>query len=920
MGTTRAVRATGDIVGRDSECARVIRAIGPGDDGLRFVWVSGPSGIGKTTVVHAALGSDSIQADRAFLTIAGRRGSHSVPGSPILEAFPTLSEKLDFRNAFASEDGSKRASQLVAEEISRLAVAQPLIVLIDDIQALDASSFSMLRQLPELPELTNVSFVFVEQTDALPGVGDFETLKASLIQSHTVEHIVIESLSDSCLAQIAARYTAIDGAAKAARIAEIAAGNPGYAVELAAAGCTNEVDLPSSIAAAANVRLQMLREVEVVAATSLALNDGHLPLPWLQSIIEVEFGVDESMSPEVVATALKKCGITAVSQTDISISHPLIGRGIVATLSAAERRFGHRFLGEAIALVANDEPDAVRTAAIHIGKAGDPHRAITMLENAATLHKSMCNTHEALVDLRHAVAFAEGKNKARLYKLALYEAMHVASPSCRSIADDLHTASQLANDIDGMACALANKAWLVSSDQVVEILERAAELGPEISGWAARAASSLSQLQDRDLSEAIEFDALALQLADANGDLWLKALALKCMAISNILSGSFEQARDLWLQAVEIGIANGMHGTVVHSWLNLAEASQEFMHADDATDFLARAAAYVEAHQLESLKPASIAMQAIALLRNGDVERARSALSMLDANQEIASEYELFVAIANAMTAFECGDIEEAALATTQLNSLARESDQAWSMFQAGAAQAMLQERLGNFDEALATLRTLPEIAESTDAIAVALWLARVSMNRNSTDGIELAQTIAAAAISNSDAPLVAASNAEVVALAQVLSGGSTTALGQCAERWRKAGRISDSLRARWQELNANLQRAANEEAAQPIIDSMSDLHGELRAISLVWDADVVARVLRDRGRFARARTIAADSGMTDRDIQVIHLICQGLTNPQIAEQMHITTGTVSVRVSKIYAKTGSTSRLQLVSWAEENL
>jgi DNA-binding NarL/FixJ family response regulator len=53
-------------------------------------------------------------------------------------------------------------------------------------------------------------------------------------------------------------------------------------------------------------------------------------------------------------------------------------------------------------------------------------------------------------------------------------------------------------------------------------------------------------------------------------------------------------------------------------------------------------------------------------------------------------------------------------------------------------------------------------------------------------------------------------------------------------------------------------------------------------------------------------------SRLTPREKEVVRLICQGMKNKQIAENLHITQGTVKVHLMHIFEKTGLQDRLAL--------
>lgn len=63
----------------------------------------------------------------------------------------------------------------------------------------------------------------------------------------------------------------------------------------------------------------------------------------------------------------------------------------------------------------------------------------------------------------------------------------------------------------------------------------------------------------------------------------------------------------------------------------------------------------------------------------------------------------------------------------------------------------------------------------------------------------------------------------------------------------------------------------------------------------------------------------AADRGwdsLTGSEGRVIHLVCDGLSNPQIAERLHVSRRTVSTHLYRVFKKLGVSSRAELVAKA----
>jgi predicted ATPase/DNA-binding CsgD family transcriptional regulator len=70
------------------------------------------------------------------------------------------------------------------------------------------------------------------------------------------------------------------------------------------------------------------------------------------------------------------------------------------------------------------------------------------------------------------------------------------------------------------------------------------------------------------------------------------------------------------------------------------------------------------------------------------------------------------------------------------------------------------------------------------------------------------------------------------------------------------------------------------------------------------------------RARGERKRPSAGWASLTPTERRVAGLVAEGLTNPQIAEQMFIARGTVKVHVSHIFAKVGLSNRAELAALA----
>jgi len=77
--------------------------------------------------------------------------------------------------------------------------------------------------------------------------------------------------------------------------------------------------------------------------------------------------------------------------------------------------------------------------------------------------------------------------------------------------------------------------------------------------------------------------------------------------------------------------------------------------------------------------------------------------------------------------------------------------------------------------------------------------------------------------------------------------------------------------------------------------------------------------LLLNRSAGSRPRqAVAALAGVTGREREVLTLIGRGLSNPEIAQALHVTMATTKTHVSRLLAKLGARDQAQLVIAAYE--
>jgi len=69
----------------------------------------------------------------------------------------------------------------------------------------------------------------------------------------------------------------------------------------------------------------------------------------------------------------------------------------------------------------------------------------------------------------------------------------------------------------------------------------------------------------------------------------------------------------------------------------------------------------------------------------------------------------------------------------------------------------------------------------------------------------------------------------------------------------------------------------------------------------------------------ALSSSAASPDGLTQREAEILTLIAQGLTNPEIAARLFLSNHTVKTHISRIFAKTGSRDRVAAIGYARRH-
>ena len=79
---------------------------------------------------------------------------------------------------------------------------------------------------------------------------------------------------------------------------------------------------------------------------------------------------------------------------------------------------------------------------------------------------------------------------------------------------------------------------------------------------------------------------------------------------------------------------------------------------------------------------------------------------------------------------------------------------------------------------------------------------------------------------------------------------------------------------------------------------------------------EMTGKLFEEFNRLIEARREETDSSLTQREVEVLALIAEGLKNRDIAEKLYISPRTVKVHVSNLFRKLGLSDRVQATRYA----
>ncbi|HEY7223034.1 MAG TPA: AAA family ATPase [Micromonosporaceae bacterium] len=883
------------LVGRDGELARVEAWLAERfrGAGAPVLLVAGEAGVGKTALLRAA------DTGSAAVLRASAEPFRALPfgllGQVVTLALPT--------------DADAVRAHLLAD-----AAVRPVVVVLDDLHWSDDATLDLLVPLAQRLATDPVAILCAYRSDDLPRSHRLRAIRATLRQQRHCVELPLGPLPAAGVAQLIEQVTAIapDPALVEAVLARTE-GVPFFVEELAAArvaasrGGVGEHELPLP----ETVRDAVLLRAAGLAARARATLD-------VAAVIGLRFTV-----PDVVAVGgeqwpdeLDDSGlIVSVAGDQRRFRHALAHEAVYAEVPWSRRRALHRSVAERAT-----DPGV---AANHWLAASDGERARSALLAAAANH-----------ELVHAY-----RDAARFLTTALEHWPATAGePERLSIVDRLARCCELCGDSTRAVRSLRE---LVAAPDTIgpEAARRRAGayrrlavqhelLGHWPSALTAREAAAAAYAEFGQVGEAAtERLALAAHLrsaasfraalevlddaqADASAarrtDLICRVDGLRGNVLSRM--GRAEQGLPVVRQALDRALQHGLSAASAEIYQRLADSLE---HAGDyrgASRAYDRAFEFCAQHGHDATGQLCLACATVILFHSGRWERAVALAADVLADEATGPHARAVTTGVRGLVHAMRGEAAHARSALLESRGIATRIDLVAMEILSSWGMALVDEWSGRPERAAETYRHVVRRCEQTEerhycVPVLQFAAARFAIDGASTDlGATTALLADAAARTGSPEARAGFAYAAGESALVVAGPGEAEAVGQLS-------RAAELLVG----LDLPIVEVLVHHRLGVALSGSDDGRASLRT------AYTTAQRLRARALLDRMRADLddapgrVDAGLTERELQIMSLVGEGLTSRAVAARLYLSVRTVEMHVRNAVAKLGCRTRAEAI-------
>ena len=844
-------------------CAAELAASGRG----RVVLAFGEAGIGKTALLRQFCG----EVPRRFTTLWGTCDPLFTPRplGPLLEPAAELgggTKTLVF--------GEARPFDVALAFAEELGTVAPAALIVEDIHWADEATLDVVRLLARRAQACGFVLVLSYRSDQLHRDHPARTVLGEL-PDDVVTRIELRGLSREAVRALSAQSELNSG-----ELFKRTAGNPFFVTETLAAGTAR---VPETVRDAVHARVARLSPEARGLLDAVAIVPQRAEVWLLEALTEGALGALDECLQSGVLRAEADGVVFRHELARIAVEESLPPDGAVALHRRALVALGDPALGVA---------DLARLAH-HAEAAGDARAVLHYAPEAGELAAALGSPREAQHHYWRALRFARGVSPAARAELLERFANHAYLSDMRSEAVDAIDQAIAIHRREGdvvkegddirlrarlLACIGRTQEGLETAREAVRVLEQATP-GREL----ARAYSALAGLSmvTADAASTLEWGAKAIVLADEVGDTEALVHALNSVGTVEMKMDSpggqakLERSLELARQA-HLGPDAG------RAYINLGWTLTLLGRFASALEVLGRGIGYTQQLGLEAWLKCLLGNRAVVELALGRWDEAATiAQALLDGprDQVIGPRSDALLALA--LVRARRGDpgvwplldeARETAIAADDLELLwPAAAARAEALWLEGRPEAIGAETELTYDRAC-------RLGEARIAGELGCWRARAGLPVEPPDGLPDCYRLQ-------------------------LGGEPELA----AEAFRAEGAVYDAAIA--------LVPSTDGVALRKALD-------ELRALGARPAAAIVSRRLRQLGergvpRGPRASTTENPAGLTNRELEVLPLLADGLRNADIARRLVVSQKTVDHHVSSILRKLGVNRRGQAGAAAE---
>jgi DNA-binding CsgD family transcriptional regulator len=827
----------------------------------RLVFLVGEAGVGKTALAERFCATS---AGGARVLWGGCDGLHTPrPLGPVADIAIATGGSL----AAVIERGDKPAL-VFAALVEELRSRRPTIVVFEDLHWADEATLDVVALLGRRVESLNALVIATFRDDELEGAHPLRVVVGDVCTVAGVRRLDLPPLSLEAVAELALGH-GVDGV----ELFRKTAGNPFFVTEVLSAGA---VEMPATIRDAVLARAGRLGASARGVLEAVAVVSPRIEIGLLEALATRELGaLDECLAS----------GVLRAEGRAVAFRHELARRVIEDSIPPHRLLVLHREVMRALRIPANGSRDLARLAH-HAEAAGEAEAVLEFAPAAAEQAASLGAHREAAAQYERALRFADGcppELLAGLFERRAFEcylthqldegleAQRSALACYGQIGDRAREGDALRLLSRLLECTGRTEESEQAGREAVALLEQLPP-GREL----AMAYANLSQLcLNRDDAEGtLAWGMPAVEIAERLHDAEVLLFALANIGAAEFLTGASEGIAKLE-RSLELALEHGFEehacrAYVLLAWLAMRQRSYAVLDR------------YVRAG-LEYCGERDLVLWRLHLLAyraRSDVDQGRWAEALDSAGLVLRDPY--------------CSEGPRVlALAVLGLVR-ARRGD---------------PDYLPPLEEALALAEPSGElfrIGPVAAARAEAAWL-----ESDHTAIVEATEPAFGLALrSRAPWPIgeLACWRWRAGVREDTPAGAAEPYAVQMKGEWARAAEL-------WAQIGCPYE-AALALADADDEDALRRALAELQRLEARPAAALVARRLRERGalglpRGPRRSTRHNPAGLTDRELDVLALITEGLHNAQIAERLFLSTKTVDHHVSSILRKLAVPSRGQ---------